>query len=270
MQIYYNLKGFLLNLVKTTIMKNLILLFVGLFLLTSCEITERVYIDENGEVSYATNIDLTQLMQMMPADNLSNDLPMDTIFTADGLSKADHDLTQGLGDSLEDEEEKELMKDFKFHVKLDKTEGFMTVFLEKKSLKDFNSYMKEFDKNLTQLNRKRAEENKKLPDSLQKSDIDVPIYSTPQFTYDGKTFKRKGKFRDSMKKSEKDVESDIEGLEGLENLILYKLEYHFPKPIKSVSDKTIKLSADRKTIYLDKPMKTVMENPEAYDFEVTF
>ena len=55
----------MLKFVKTTTMKNL-LLFLGLLFISSCEITERVYIEENGDVSYATHVDLSQLMKMMP------------------------------------------------------------------------------------------------------------------------------------------------------------------------------------------------------------
>jgi len=246
-------------------MKNL-LLFLGLLFISSCEITERVYIEENGDVSYATHVDLSQLMKMMPQEQKSEDLPIDTIYTVDELAKTDSELKQSMGKGLEDEEERELMKDFSFHVKLDETTGFMNMFLEKKSLKEFNGFMNTFAKKLTQINQKRQEENKSLPDSLQKPDIEIPIFSMPKLSYNGKTFERKGEFRELPKEST----SQTMDAQGLDDLIQFNLEYHFPKRVKSVSDENAKLSADGKTVYLSKPMKLVMKDPNAYDFEVKF
>ena len=48
----------------------------------------------------------------------------------------------------------------------------------------------------------------------------------------------------------------------------YKLNYHFPKPIKSVSNETAMFSADRKTVTIEYGFMDYIANPEALNLEV--
>ena len=264
MQIYYNLKGILLKLDKTNFMKNLQLILLGLFLLTSCEITEKVYVDHQGNVSYSSNMDLTELMNMVPKDELKEiDYPVDSIFTVDGVAESNTEFSKG----FENDEERELLKEFLFHVKLDDNESFMKVILEKKNLNEFNSFMSNLTGKIDQINAKRMKQNETLPDSAQIDLVDIPIFSMPKLSYNKKSFKRTGPIK-SITESSKNEQ--MEGMEGLKNMVKFKLEYHFDRPIKSVSDKSARLSPDAKTVYIEKPMSEAADNPEAFDFEVKF
>ncbi|MDG4945982.1 hypothetical protein NMK71_06115 [Weeksellaceae bacterium KMM 9713] len=245
-------------------MKQLSILLLGIFLLTSCEITEKVYIDKQGNVSYSSNMDLTQMMEMVPKDELKeNDYPIDSIFTVDGITKSQTEFSKG----FEGDEEKELMKNFKIHVKLDDDESFMNMILDKKNLNDFNSFMSNLSSDIERINTKRLKQNEKLPDSAQLDLIDIPIFSMPKLSYNKKSFKRTGPIKSITESSNNE---QMKGMEGLKDMVRFKLEYHFERPIKSVSDKSARLSPDGKTVYIEKPMSIAVEDPKAFDFEVKF
>lgn len=245
-------------------MKNLYLILLGLFLFTSCEITEKVYVDHQGNVSYSSNMDLTELINMVPKDELKEiDYPVDSIFPVNGLAESNTEFSKG----FENEEERELMKEFLFHVKLDDNESFMKIILEKKNLNEFNSFMSNLTAKIDQINAKRMKQNESLPDSAQLDQVNIPIYSIPKLSYNKKSFTRTGPIKDLDNTSNSE---QMEGMEGLKNMVKFKLEYHFDQPIKSVSDKSARLSPDAKTVYIEKPMAEATENPKAFDFEVKF
>lgn len=257
------------------IMKKIVLFLFVLIFATSCDMTEKVYLDEKGEVKYALSFDMNTMGSMMGQSEKNKDnFPMDTIMTLDQLENSDSKFAESFGKGMSEEEElKELMKDYKFHLKFTEEESFMSMFLDKKSIKDFNKEMKVFDKKFQNLLERKRQENEVLPDSLKsKNDFDLPFYSSLHFDYNGKTFKREGELKKTTKDDTKD-DSGESGFDELESMIskmmTYKLEYHFPRPVKTISDTTVLMSWDRKTIYLEKPIQFVLDNPTAYNFEAT-
>jgi len=50
----------------------------------------------------------------------------------------------------------------------------------------------------------------------------------------------------------------------------YIIKYHFPKEVKSVSNKQAMFSEDRKTITIEFPFNEYMKEPEKTNFEVVF
>ena len=50
----------------------------------------------------------------------------------------------------------------------------------------------------------------------------------------------------------------------------YVIKYHFPKPVKKVSNKTALFSEDRKTITIEYSFNEYMDNPDKLNFEVEF
>jgi len=50
----------------------------------------------------------------------------------------------------------------------------------------------------------------------------------------------------------------------------YIVKYHFPKPVKKVSNPTAQYSEDRKTITIEYPFKEYLESPEKLNFDVDF
>lgn len=255
----------MLKLLKSHAMKNLYFLLMGLFLLTSCEITEDVYVESNGHITYTSHIDMTQLILMMPEDQMdSKDFPIDSIFTVEGLSESKN----GMVDGFEDEIERELMKAFKFHVKANKNQAFMKMMLEKKSLAEFNQFMHNLQTKIEEVNRERKKANKDLADTMQKEMLDIPIYSTPILNLTKEKFKRTGSLKNLEKLLEDD--KDLGSMEGMGEMLRYTLNYHFDKPIKSVSDPSAVISIDKRSVKISKPASVSKEDPKAFDFEVIF
>ena len=48
----------------------------------------------------------------------------------------------------------------------------------------------------------------------------------------------------------------------------YKLNYHFPRAVKSVSNEKAMFSADRKTVTIEFPFMTYALDPEALNLEI--
>src|SRR5690554_6041779 len=135
-------------------MKNLLLFGLGILLLTSCEFTEKVIIDENGDVSFSSHIDLTSLLTLSQESH-HEELPLDTIFTYNQLRNSDTDILPEQFKSA-DKEKEELMKDFMIHLKMDENEGFMSIFLKKQKMSDFNSHMQYISESIDRINAERA------------------------------------------------------------------------------------------------------------------
>ena len=86
------------------------------------------------------------------------------------------------------------------------------------------------------------------------------------YKYDGKTFKRTAKIID--KEAYKQLTDSIGQMAMMFGSSSYKLNYHFPKAIKSVSNEKAMFSADRKTVTVEYGFMDYITNPEALNLEV--
>src|SRR5699024_7804918 len=97
-----------------------------------------------------------------------------------------------------------------------------------------------------------------------------PLANAALFFYDGKSFKREQFPPNKDKHSAKDsIDLQINNLPM--EYMQYKMEYHFPKPVKETSlGDFVSFSDDRKTMYLDVSENELRENSDNFNFEVVF
>ncbi|SMC42154.1 hypothetical protein [Moheibacter sediminis] len=247
-------------------MKKLFYLFSIAILLVSCQITERVYIQENGGVKYETEMNFTEMMGMMFSQESKDSLrligqfPIDSVMTFSDLEKMDPKLNPDkTGDA--EREFLNVMDKMKVRMVMNDNEGKISFGVEEKDVKSFNSYMKE----IKTAGEKLAKEDKAAADNLAQSGM----LNFMEFKYDGKSFQRIASSETSKMLGEMN-DSTAESTRQMMGMFQYKIEYHFPKKIKKSNIENATYSLDGKTMTVDVPMIELMEDPEKYNFKIEF
>lgn len=237
-------------------MKKLLLLAVTAVLMASCQITERIYLSETGMVKYQSEIDYTSLLSFAYDDNTKDSLRR--------LGEFPVDQTERMGniDNLKGEADKYTQSQKNFLKSLNKTEvhtvmnddqGIISFNTDPMDVKSFNHYFKELKNSLVQFEKENPEDAKAFSEGA--------FFSLLQLEYDGKRFTRK-----SLNKKEVKSADD----EGTGGMINYKMEYHFPKAVKSVNLAGAEISADGKVVSVVVDYDDYLKNPEKYDLKVEF
>ena len=246
-------------------MKKLLLLFVAAICIISCEFTERIYLSESGAVRYENEVNFSDMMPIAYSDKVKDSLrligefPVDTVMSFTGMESFMDGLKQ---DSLNDAQ-KEFMKSLdkmKVRMVTNDDEGKIIIFLEEKNINGLNAYFDEIKAAATELERKDGESAKDL--------IDRGMFNMLELKYDGKKFERVSK-NEPVSPEEWD-DSTAESTRQMMSMFKYKLEYHFPKRIKSTSIGGATYSLDGKTMTLEVPIMDALEHPEKYNFTVEF
>jgi len=250
-------------------MKKLLLLFIGLALMTSCQLTEEVTFDKNGSGTYSLNVDMGQMMSMMKnmgkgKDSLKvNKKPekKDTVISVADILEKNKDSLK----SLSKEEKKALyaLKDAKIHIAMDEAND--------KMLMQYTIPFKNVNE-LSNINKKLKKLNS-LNKNKKKNNIDDLEKTMPQdkvsYTFNKHKFRRI--VTPASKSKEKDsVDEDNAKMQQMLGMFKYKLVYHFPYKIKSVSYKDALLTADGKTLIIEMQLGKLVKNPKLLDFEVKF
>ncbi|MDO5655080.1 MAG: hypothetical protein Q4G27_02955 [Flavobacteriaceae bacterium] len=242
-------------------MKKIVLLLAFLLIFTSCEVTEKVYInpDNSAKYSFALNVSQIRMMALNP-NHMDENFPTDTIMTIQEFAETDIlGLENHQANSEEDKILEEVFDDFKVHVKITEKEGLISFFTEKKNISELNNTMSLFQQKLSASRKKKEQEESKDEELLFSE-----LMGNLELNFDGKNFSRKGKMNfNSVRKEGGFNEGDFR---DLASIMSYTLEYHFPRPVKTISDTSVLMSWDRKTIYLRKPFLELISNPKAYDF----
>ena len=238
---------------------NFIILFITLITLTSCQFTERIHINENGSGVYSLEMDMSAMMgamkQMGDSIETTEDMKViDTIILFKDIIAEKKDSIAKL--TKEEQETLKAIEDLKIHMMVDE-----------KNNKMISDFIFEFN-SISEL--ENIHERISKAQSLKDGDENNAPTSDSEvkYSYNGKKFTRKVEKRklspEEKEAYKKSMEQSASFLDGSS----YKLEYHFPKAIKSTTYKGALFSDDRKTMYIQADMKTITENPKLLDFEV--
>lgn len=247
-------------------MKKLFYLICISILLASCQITERLYLEENGAVRYETEMNFSEMMGMMFSQENKDSLrqigqfPIDSVMTFSDLEKMDPKLSSGETGKAESEFLK-VMDKMKVRMIMNDNEGRVVFGVDEKDVKSFNAYMEE----IKSAGEKLAKEDKEAADNLAQSGLLNSIH----LKYDGKSFQRISS-NDAMGMLDEMNDSTAASARQMMGMFQYKIEYHFPKKIKKSSVENATYSLDGKTMTVDVPMMELMENPEKYNFKIEF
>lgn len=258
------------------------LLFV--FSFTSCSITEKMIISDNGSGKFSYDIDGSKMLSMMGSafkgdsnattekgkENRKGKV-IDSTYTFKELLASKKDSISKL--SPEEQAKIKKMENFSMHMLMDEDKGILnySMFTDFKSIQELQDLMSP----LQSMKSLAPGGNNKMMGS--NSGIAEENSST-KFFYDGKTFKKTVAKIEPKKeeiKSDAVSEEDLGGkLKESMGMVFeqssFKVVYQFPKAVKKISIANALYSEDRKTITIDYSLKDYMENPDKLSFEVEF
>lgn len=273
-------------------MKSIKLLFALILTLamTSCTITEKMIINDNGSGKFAYDIDGTKMMSMMGSAfkgddkedtkknkketvSRKNKKVIDSTFTFKEMFASKQDSISKL--SPEEQAKIKKMERFSVRTIIDEEKGIMnySMFTDFNSISELQDVMSPVEsmKSISPTGQKSGGMGM-APDALQDN-------SSTSFFYDGKTFKKTvakiEKKKEVSEEVEEGSEDDVankmkESLDMFYDQSNFKVVYQFPKAVKKISVENALYSEDRKTITIEYPLKDYMENPDKLNFEVIF
>ncbi|HJY13415.1 MAG TPA: hypothetical protein VJ304_11550 [Flavobacterium sp.] len=233
--------------------------------LTSCTFTENMYINDNGTGKYSVDVDGSALMEMA-GDQLGNQMgadakkSIDSTFTFKQLIAEKQDSISKL--SPEAQKEIKKLENFVFNIKMngEQKQFLMNIATDFKSVSELQDILQSMN-TLQKLEGGTAPSTPFAGLGDNKSKL--------SYTYDGKKFTRKA-IIDKQKITQKAADSTADMSKMMFASSNYIIKYHFPKPVKKVSNPTALFSDDRKTITIQYPFTDYMENPDKLNFDVEF
>jgi len=233
--------------------------------LTSCTFTENMYINDNGAGKFSVDIDGSSLMEMA-GDQLGNQMGadakknVDSTFTFKQLIAEKQDSISKL--SPEAQKEIKKLENFVFNIKMngEQKQFLMNIATDFKSVNELQDILQSMSA-LQKLEGGNAPSTPFAGLGDNKSKL--------SYTYDGKKFTRKAVI-DKQKTTEKAADSTADMSKMMFASSNYIIKYHFPKPVKKVSNPNALFSDDRKTITIQYPFTDYMENPDKLNFDVEF
>lgn len=241
-------------------MKRIIILFIPFLIFVSCQLTERVYIKEDGSVVYESGLDFSALTDMVYSpeqiDSLRNigEYPMDTVINFADISNV---RQMEMGEISEKEMEfLNSLDQMKLSFRIDDNIGDLNFRVEENSVESFNAYQNRMQQTSEELKKENASQSLS---AFQEMGLLNPL----ELSYNGKTFTRNS---GPLGLPEQSAEDSLD----LASLYIFNLEYHFPKKIKSISVEEAQIGPDGKSLIISVPMADYLAEPEKYNFKVDF
>lgn len=231
----------------------------------SCQFSENIYINEDGSGKMTFSMDASEIMQMA-GDKMSQKTgkdDMDSTFVFKEIFEKQKDSIAKL--SPEEQAKLKALENFSVHMVMSEKDkkfnmDISTDFKSANELKDM----------FTALN---AVGNLKGKGNAELNDSNNPFSSmanggNSNLNY---TFKN-GVFKRTVKVLDKELQEKMKDSLGQAAMMFssskYKLNYHFPRRVKSVSNDKALFSADGKTITIEYGFMDYMTNPEMMNLEV--
>ncbi len=227
------------------------------FAFSSCNFSEELTLKEDGSGRLAMKFDGSELLKMTGGTN-SEESPgktMDSIISFKELLESKKDSIA----QLPPEEQERLMKleNFNLHMIMNEEAGDMKInmFTDFEKVTELSDVFSAFQNAGAFGNQQTKKSSFSTVDATETS-----------YTFAKNKFTRTSKILD-YELLQKNVDS-LGKMELFLGSSTYKLVYHFPKPVKSVSKKGALYSEDRKTITIEVPFIDYMRDPEILNIEV--
>lgn len=240
------------------------LLTLVVLFFTGCQFSENIYINEDGTGKMSFTMDASELMKMA-GDEMAQDgeKSIDSIIHFKDFLESKKDSISKL--SAEEQEKLKNLEPFSMHMKMDSKEQTMVFDL----FTDFNS-VSELDDLFKAMNNVSNLQGKGGVDQNDSSNPFSAIAnengSELSYSLKNNLFKRETKVKDQeMYQTLVDSMGDLSPILSSST---YKLNYHFPRKIKSVSNEDAMFSEDKKTMTLEFNFMDYLKNPELLNLEV--
>ena len=257
-------------------MKNIFIIIVLGLSLTSCNVQEKMTISENYEAKFTVGFDLSPLLKQGKSKDKDSTVSkkIDSSFSfSEMMNKVQKDSLSKMSD-VEKKRFDEL-KDFKVHLKVDQEKNIMSYDFEVRvpNINNNKNFFKSSELAEVLIKSDKNFRNASaLATKAEKSDITNTTYF-----YDGTVFIKKTlnktikSKKPTEKKKKKASKSDDLGSKFAEILkdCKYKIEYDFPKAIKTIDLKGAVISADKKSFVFEIPFDSYNKDMDL-DFKIVF
>jgi hypothetical protein len=264
----------------------LLLALAFIFNLSSCTITEKMIVNDDGSGKFSYDIDATKLMSMGGGAMAGNDKPkrkgkkervkkdIDSTFTFKEMFAGKQDSISKL--SPEEQLKIKKMENFSVRMVMKEEEGIMlySMFTDFKSVAELQDVMSPVESMKSLSPTGKAGDMGLAPDAMEDN-------SSTKFFYDGKKFAKtvskveKKKVEEAPKEDISDESAAVaeelkKSLDMFYAQSNFKVVYQFPKPVKKISIENALFSDDRKTVTIEYPLKDYMDSPHKLNFDVEF
>lgn len=235
----------------------LFLAALACILFTSCQITENVYINDDGSGKISFDIDASGVMAM-GGDKMANEKDVDSTFTFKELFEAKRDSISKL--PAEEQARLKKLENLSVNMKMKGAEKqfLISMFMDFKKADELMDMMQAM--NAIKPKQPGTGEENPLSSIGNSNATDL------KFSFDGTSFKRNVIVKD---KAALAAQKDTTGMTAMmfagSN---YTLKYHFPRKVKSVSNSTAMFSEDRKVVTIQYPFTQYLDDPEKLNLEV--
>lgn len=234
-------------------------------MMTSCTVTENIYVNADGSGKFSVDLDGSGLMAMMPKDSVSTNKNIDSTFTFKQLLAENKDSIAKLSS-----EEKQMLKkleNFNMSMKMNQdTKTFLFVLhTDFKNVSELQDAMQAI--NAISMLQGKANKTMDLGSAFPAEGL-TNNKSTLTYSFKGNKFTRNAVLNKVIKETQNDEMAEMNKMVFASSN--YVIKYHFSKPIKKVTNPTALFSDDRKTVTIQYPFSDYMENPEKLNFEIEF
>ena len=232
---------------------------------SSCQFSENIYFNEDGSGKMEFSFDASELMQMAGEElgDGAGEEDIDSTFTFKEIFDEKRDSISQL--PAEEQAKLKALEPFSVHMVMSEKEKKMNFDL----FTDFKN-ASELQDMFTALNTVSDLQGK---DAAKTNDPSNPFSSmleggNSKLSY---SFKN-GVFKRSVEVIDKEVQKQITDSLGQGAMMFanskYKLNYHFPRRVKSVSNDKALFSADGKTVILEYGLMDYLADPEIMNVEI--
>jgi len=232
---------------------------------TSCQFSENIYFNEDGSGKMEFSFDASEIMQMA-GDKMSEstgEKDMDSTFTFKEIFDQKRDSIATL--SAEEQEKLKALEPFSVHMLMSEKEKKMNfeIFTNFKSANELQDMFMALN----------AVSNLKGKGTAKANAPTNPFSSMMNGGNSNLSYSfNNGVFKRTVKIVDKEVQKQLTDSLGKAAMMFanskYKLKYHFPKRVKSVSNENALFSADGKTVTIEYGLMEYMTDPEVMNLEI--
>nr|WP_315143992.1 hypothetical protein [uncultured Flavobacterium sp.] len=247
-------------------MKSILFLILGMtLLLTSCTVTENIYVEADGSGKFNVDLDGSSLMAMMPKDSLKNEKSIDSTFTFKQLLADNKDSIAKL--PISEQQQLKKLENFNMRMQMNQEQKQFLF-----SLQTNFKNVSELQDAMVAINAMSSLQNK--VNKTNEFGAGVPAdgfannNAVVSYSFKGNKFKRTAALNTSKKVVPNEETAEMNKMIFASSN--YIVKYHFAKPVKKVSNTAAMFSEDRKTITIQYPFSEYMDAPEKMNIEVEF
>lgn len=239
-------------------LKFLVLSLVMVFF-TSCQFSENIYINEDGSGKMEFSFDGSELM-VMAGDEMAKDgeEAVDSVMSFKDMLYEKRDSISKL--PKEEQEKLKALEPFSVRTLMNPETKEMKINM----FADFKN-VSELQNMFETLSKVQDFDNSKAP--KQDNPFNMNSGNTKlSYTFDGKTFTRSATIVD--RDIHKMAADSLSKMSMMFTSSKYKLNYHFPRPIKSVSNDKAMFSGDRKSVTIEFGFMDYATDPESLNLTI--